>query len=165
MYMHERHTSQLRMIYIYINQLWPDQLTSSRKSNSSFGLVWGIFQICFPVQVSKRLGHPKVAQNNVFGSSSRSASRSRVAASFVLALGKENDFLMVDGCRNGCKDGICMDGSGWSRGVGGSSSLFLKLLMNHFHEPLPQFFLGFPTCIFLIVVQLSQSPSRKSRKR
>ena len=40
----------------YINQL------SSRKGYSSFGLVSGIsFQICFPVQVSKRLGgHPKV---------------------------------------------------------------------------------------------------------
>lgn len=149
-------------VYIYIST--NSDLTSSRKSNSSFGLVWGIFQICFPVQVSKRLGHPKVARNKVFGSSSRSASRSRVAASFVLALGKENDFLMVDGCRNGCKDGICMDGSGWSRGLGGSSSLFLKLLMNHFHEPLLQFFLGFSICIFSIVVQLSQSPSRKSRK-
>ena len=30
--------------------------------------------------------------------------------------------------------GSCMDASGWSRGVGGSSSLFLKLLMNHFHS-------------------------------
>ena len=133
MYMHERHAWQFGMIYI--KKLWP---TISRKSNSSFGLVWGIsFQICFPVQVSKRLGHPKVARKQKGLDPHPDL---QVATGWQHPLSWHSAKKTISwwwiGVEMDGRMGSCMEVDGaWVLEVVYRCiyCLFLKLLINHFH--------------------------------
>ena len=42
--------------------------------------------------------------------------------------------------------------------------MYILFILEAFDKPLPRFFQGFPICIVSNVIQLSQSPSRESRK-